>query len=95
MTPSTAAQATGSPERAWYALNPGDAARLLQTDPATGLSTSEAGRRLAEYGPNAIPKEPPPSRWSIALAQLADPMNIMLVAVAIISILVGERDVKD
>ena len=90
MTPSTAAQATGSPERAWYALNAGDAARLLQTDPAAGLTTGEAGRRLAEYGPNAIPKEPPPSRWSIALAQLADPMNIMLVAVAIISILVGE-----
>ena len=90
MTPSTAAQATGSPERAWYALNAGDAARLLQTDPAAGLTTGEARRRLAEYGPNAIPKEPPPSRWSIALAQLADPMNIMLVAVAIISILVGE-----
>ena len=80
----------GSPDRAWYAVHTDDVARLLQTDTVDGLSTAEAARRLAEYGPNAIPKEPPPSRWSIALAQLADPMNVMLVAVAIISVLVGE-----
>ena len=80
----------GSPDRAWYAVNTDDAARLLQTDTSTGLSSAEAARRLTEYGPNAIPKEPPPSRWAIALAQLADPMNVMLVAVAVISVLVGE-----
>ncbi len=80
----------GSHDRAWYAVHTDDAARLLQTDTVDGLSAAEAARRLAEYGPNAIPKEPPPSRWSIALAQLADPMNVMLVAVAIISVLVGE-----
>jgi Ca2+-transporting ATPase len=80
----------GSADRAWYAVNTDDAARLLQTDTTRGLSSGEAARRLKEYGQNAIPKEPPPSLWSIALGQLADPMNVMLVAVAVISILVGE-----
>ena len=77
-------------DRAWYAVNVEDAARLLQTDPSTGLSSAEAERRLRDYGPNSIPKEPPPSGWAIALTQLRDPMNIMLVAVAVISLLVGE-----
>ena len=81
---------TTSHDRAWYAVASGDAATLLQSDPANGLSSADAARRLKEDGPNSIPKEPPPSRLSIAAAQLADPMNIMLVAVAVISILVGE-----
>ena len=81
---------TTSTDRAWYAVDVGDAAKLLQTDPSTGLSSSDAARRLKEDGPNSIPKEPPPSRLTIAAAQLADPMNVMLVAVAVISILVGE-----
>ena len=81
---------TTSHDRAWYAVAIGDAATLLQSDPANGLSSADASRRLKEDGPNSIPKEPPPSRLSIAAAQLADPMNIMLVAVAVISILVGE-----
>jgi len=88
MTPPAATMAPT--DRAWYAVNVGDAAKLLQTDPSSGLTSPEAARRLKEYGPNSIPKEPPPSRWSIALTQLADPMNIMLIAVAVISILVGE-----
>ena len=75
---------TTSHDRAWYAVAIGDAATLLQSDPANGLSSADAARRAKEDGPNSIPKEPPPSRLSIAAAQLADPMNIMLVAVAVI-----------
>jgi Ca2+-transporting ATPase len=77
-------------DRAWYAVDVADAARLLQTDASTGLSSDEAARRLREHGANSIPKEPPPSGWAIALTQLRDPMNIMLVAVAVISLLIGE-----
>jgi len=84
---STSATSQG---RAWYAVDVADAAKLLRTDPSVGLSSADAARRLQEEGPNSIPKEPPPSRLSIAAAQLADPMNVMLVAVAVISILVGE-----
>ena len=44
--------------------------------------TAEAARRLQEIGPNKLTSEKPPSIWAVALAQLRDPMNIMLIAVA-------------
>ena len=45
----------------WYALPAEDAADRIGVDPDQGLSVDEAGRRLAEYGPNELPTEPPPS----------------------------------
>ncbi|MFZ0013175.1 MAG: HAD-IC family P-type ATPase, partial [Acidimicrobiia bacterium] len=36
------------------------------------------------------PREPPPSTWSMALVQLSNPMNIMLIIVAIASLLIGQ-----
>jgi magnesium-transporting ATPase (P-type) len=55
-----------------------------------GLTGSEAAERLARYGPNAIRAEKPPSVWQVALGQLRDPMNIMLVAVVSVSFVIGE-----
>jgi Ca2+-transporting ATPase len=45
---------------------------------------------LTQHGPNQITSEKPPSMWAVALQQLRDPMNIMLVAVAVISLVIGE-----
>ena len=50
----------------------------METDAERGLSRSEAGARLSQYGPNQIAAEKPPSLWAVALQQLRDPMNIML-----------------
>ena len=55
-----------------------------------GLTADEAGRRLAADGPNAIAAEKPPSTAAVALAQLRNAMNIMLIAVAIVSFAIGE-----
>src|SRR5499427_3057559 len=66
---------------AWYALSAGDAAAQLGVSPDQGLSTDKAAQLLAEYGPNALPTEPPPSAWVVARGQLANPMNIMLLIV--------------
>src|SRR5689334_3867777 len=63
---------------AWYALSADDAAAQLGVEPDRGLSTDKAAQLLAEYGPNALPTEPPPSVWVVARAQLSNPMNIML-----------------
>jgi len=63
---------------AWYRPVPASRRRRLGVDPGDGLGTDEAGRRLAEYGPNEVPAEPPPSMWAVARAQLVNPMNIML-----------------
>src|SRR4029079_10799314 len=62
----------------------------LGSDPASGLTVAEAASRLSQYGPNQITSETPPSVWKVALQQLRDPMNIMLVAVAVVSLVIGE-----
>jgi Ca2+-transporting ATPase len=59
-------------------------------DLSAGLSHREASRRLQEVGPNKLTSEKPPSTWAVALAQLRDPMNIMLVAVAVASLLIAQ-----
>ena len=62
----------------------------LQSSADVGLTSAEATSRLAKFGPNSIKGEKPPSVVSIALGQLRDPMNLMLVAVAIVSLIIGE-----
>ena len=66
---------------AWYALSAQAAAGQMGVDPDQGLDAGEAERRLAEYGPNELATEPPPSMWAVAWGQLVNPMNIMLLIV--------------
>ena len=73
-----------------FALAAADVAAGLGTDPTVGLSAGEAADRLAQLGPNAITSEKPPSLWVIALGQFRNPMNIMLVAVSIVSFAIDE-----
>ena len=74
----------------WYALSGDEVATRIAVDPEQGLAADEHERRLAQYGPNQLATEPPPSVWSIALAQLSNPMNIMLVIVAVASLAIGQ-----
>ena len=62
----------------------------LGSDVSTGLSGAAAADRLARYGPNEITGEQPPSLVAVALLQLRDPMNLMLVAVAIVGLLIDQ-----
>ena len=66
---------------AWYTESAEDAAGQLGVEPDHGLDADEIQRRLAEYGPNELPTEPPPSVWVVGRAQLVNPMNIMLLIV--------------
>jgi Ca2+-transporting ATPase len=66
---------------AWYALSAQDVTAQMGVDADQGLAAAEVERRLGEYGPNELPTEPPPSMWSVARGQLANPMNIMLLIV--------------
>ena len=75
---------------AWYVLPVVEVVARFESDADAGLSSSEAAARLARFGPNELESEPPPSRWQIALNQVVDPMNIMLIAVAVVSLLLGE-----
>jgi Ca2+-transporting ATPase len=74
----------------WYARSADDAAAAFDVDPERGLSATEAAARLSRDGPNEITAEEPPSVWAIALQQLRDPMNIMLIAVTAVSFAIGE-----
>ncbi len=80
---STAAQ--GTVQAAWHSRSAGDVATELGVDPDRGLDGEEVERRLSEYGRNELTKEPPPSVWDVARGQLSNPMNIMLMIVAVAS----------
>jgi len=81
---------TGRALPAWHTLEVADVARTLATDVDSGLTDADAARRLVQYGPNSLPKERPPSFWRLALVQGRDPMNLMLLAVAIASLFIGQ-----
>ncbi len=87
MSTPTAAAAT---QQTWYNQPTEAVVTELGSDASAGLSTSEAASRLASHGPNVIAAEPSPSVWAVALNQLKDSMNLMLVAVTVVSLLIGE-----
>ncbi|MBH0779905.1 cation-translocating P-type ATPase [Nocardia bovistercoris] len=74
----------------WYAREPDAVLSDLGSDPSAGLPAGEVDERRERYGANAIASEPAPSLWSIALRQLRDPMNLMLIAVAVVSVVIAE-----
>jgi Ca2+-transporting ATPase len=84
----TTIEQTG-PKAAWHSTS-ADVAAELGVDPDHGLDAGEVERRLSQYGPNELPQEPPPSRWVVAKGQLSNPMNIMLLIVAVASFTIGQ-----
>lgn len=63
-----------------------DVARMLQSDPENGLSTSEAQRRLARDGANELRAARPIPRWWRILAQFQDPLVYLLLGAIVISL---------
>ena len=85
--------ATTAPEpqaASWFAQDESAVLSAFGSDAEHGLTQAEATSRLAQYGPNQISGEKPPSVSAIALAQLREPMNLMLVAVTAVSFVIGE-----
>ncbi|MEI6363092.1 MAG: cation-transporting P-type ATPase [Actinomycetes bacterium] len=74
----------------WYALSPEEVADTLAVDPTSGLSAAKAAELLKANGPNALPAEKSPPAWHQFLAQYKSYMQIILVAAAIASILIGQ-----
>src|SRR5215510_13809004 len=63
----------------WHSLEPDAIRERLGTDLESGLTAAEAAARLQQYGPNMLQKEAKPSVLAVALEQVRDPMNIMLI----------------
>ncbi|MFD9661062.1 cation-translocating P-type ATPase [Rhodococcus sp. NPDC059968] len=75
---------------AWHAQDADAVVAATASDRQSGLTAGEADERRRRYGPNEIASEPAPSTWAIALQQLKDLMNLMLIAVAVVSVVIGE-----
>ena len=54
-----------------------------------GLTSDEAARRLAAYGPNEQPRAAAPSIFAIALRTLKEPMFFLLASAAVLYLFVG------
>ncbi|WP_072372871.1 cation-translocating P-type ATPase [Thermophilibacter mediterraneus] len=61
----------------------------LSSNEESGLSAGEASSRLAQYGPNELEKEEKTPLWKRFFEQMGDPMVIMLLVAAAISVGAG------
>jgi magnesium-transporting ATPase (P-type) len=73
------AAASFQPAGEWYQLPVEDVLQRLGSS-VDGVSSTEAARRLAEVGPNELARPDKPSVLKLALVQVSDPMNLMLLA---------------
>ena len=76
-------------DQPFHTLSIRQAAEALESDPDRGLSLWEAARRLEEHGENRIREARPPGLLRRCLAQLKDPMILVLLAAAVLSFLAG------
>ena len=78
------------PHSSWHALNPDQALRRLEVDPARGLSEAEAARRLTRYGPNRPRRRPGRGPLLRFLDQLIQPLVAVLVVAGLVTAFLGE-----
>jgi Mg2+-importing ATPase len=71
------------------ACEPDEALQKLQTS-AQGLSSTEAERRLAEFGPNVVAQDKGHSRLKLLGRALINPLVVLLTILAVISALTGD-----
>ncbi len=90
MSENLSATATSESKTEPFARSAEEVLDASGSDAAIGLTAAEAASRLASHGRNEITAEKPPSAWMLAVQQLRDPMNLMLVAVVVVSLLIGE-----
>jgi Ca2+-transporting ATPase len=76
-------------QQEWYALTSDDVLKHLEVHDE-GLTTAEAEKRLAHYGPNQLNEAPRPSFLAILWAQLNSFVVILLIIASVISALLGD-----
>jgi Ca2+-transporting ATPase len=94
MTATTTIEQPAGGGLTWYALSAQDVTAQMGVDADTGLTVAEVERRQAEYGPNELATEPPPSMWVMAREQLMDPMNIMLLIVVAPAVVAVDKAIQ-
>lgn len=74
----------------WFSKSSKEVLKELDVNPATGLSSQEAEKRLEKYGENKLKAKPKKSLLSLFLAQLNDMLIYVLLAAAVITLVIGE-----
>jgi len=82
VAPGTSAEA----EHPWYELPGSDVAASMEVDPALGLSSAEAAKRLEQHGPNKFAEVKTEPQWHALVRQYYDAMQIVLLVAGIGSI---------
>ncbi len=82
-----------SEARPWHALPAAQVAQELNTDTASGLTTSDAATRLTAHGPNRLAEKPLRPAWLKFLDQFRNFLVIVLLGAAMLASAVG--DLKD
>jgi cation-transporting P-type ATPase F len=77
-------------DRVWHGMDAPAVLDLLGTDAETGLSGSEARRRLAEHGENTLTTESGPGALRRLAAQFHQPLIYILLTAAIVTALLQE-----
>lgn len=72
-----------------YLASAEDVLAAQSTDAQAGLAAAEASARLASVGPNKLDEEEKTPLWKRFFEQMADPMVIMLLVAAAISVITG------
>ncbi|KAI0842932.1 calcium-transporting ATPase type 2C member 1 [Hypoxylon sp. FL0890] len=73
-------------------LTPAETASQLRTSLTHGLTPAEALSRLRDFGPNEIPHDPPDPLWLRFIMQFREPLILLLLISAFLSIFVGNMD---
>lgn len=76
----------------WFNWSSQQVVKALSTNLQSGLTSSEASRRLVEVGHNQLNTVQKISPWRIFLDQFTDFMVLVLIGAAIISGLLGEKE---
>jgi Ca2+-transporting ATPase len=74
----------------WYQLTREELLQRMETDPQSGLSSSEAATRLEKYGLNELVERGVKSPWLILWEQITEVMVVILIIAALVSVILGE-----
>jgi magnesium-transporting ATPase (P-type) len=77
--------------RDWHALHADEAVEVVASDQTQGLKPGEVARRLARFGPNALPEAAQRSLLAIFFRQFKSPLIYLLFVAAAIAVALGER----
>ena len=81
---------TTSPPTAWHTIDAPQVLETLQVRPEAGLDDATATTRLAQYGSNELVEKGLTSPWAILWEQLTNPLVLLLILAAVISLFLGE-----